>query len=791
MIKALFEYFFQKRLENKQKLEYQKRLEFEENVDRLLQNDYESDEEIEQTQVKLDFYKDINDESWEHTYNREAIKTLDKKEYRNTTRHKRYDGVVIPGQRLRETTRFIEVRMSDYLIPDRLRKSFDFKKQPQLIVNDFMSSQTHHFLIEELNEQNYKGKMRYCLYIEEIQMEICFDRYRIDRAFFENKGEYLRLKIDGASELRPSLGIGDSIQVSDLFVSKTHKQVHEGIIHRVEMDGILVKFHNDFHYTHDRKDYRIEFFFSRAPLIRQQFALDQVTSKDGLGLDFLFPKENVIHNSLILNATLSKNENILINGVESDFYNKSLNIYQKKAVINVLRAESRPLPYIIYGPPGSGKTQTVVECIEQIAKKISWSRIIVAAPSNSAANLIVQKLVNYGRFKTNEFVRFVSYNQIISDAIPENIKQFCATIDIGHEKGDLYDSDKTEEGFPKLSKMKIIKYKICISTLSNLGPLMNIRFKREHFTHVIIDEAGQSVETETMIPLSFLSNRGQVILAGDPKQLNPIINSQVAKICGFEKSLLERLSEHKFYQPIYGPNKNEFDCKFVTKLKKNYRSLPSILKVYSKLFYDDELNPEINDENSREIKLLQSIEPILWNRSSANKKCGIYFVNVNGKNMRILGSTSLFNNQEAARLFLFTCKLKRLGISMKSVGIITPYALQVKALRKIINESMPDNCDAIKVGSVEEFQGQERDIILISTVRTTRTFTSNDPSQNTAGLGFLQSGKRTNVAISRARALLIVFGKEAILSHDENWKYLIEYTKENGTYVTENVITTL
>jgi RNA helicase armi len=229
-----------------------------------------------------------------------------------------------------------------------------------------------------------------------------------------------------------------------------------------------------------------------------------------------------------------------------------------------------------------------------------------------------------------------------------------------------------EEGFPSLSKFKIIKYKIIISTLSNLGPLMHIRFKREHFTHVIIDEAGQSVETETMIPLSFLDNRGQVVLAGDPKQLSPIITSQVAKICGFEKSLLERLSEHKFYQPTYGPNNDEFDCKFVTKLKTNYRALPSILKVYSKLFYNDELEPAINDTDSRELVLLNSVESILWSRSTADKKCGIYFVNVvDGKNMRMPGSTSLFNNQEASRLFLFVCRLKRLGIPMKSVGIVS------------------------------------------------------------------------------------------------------------------------
>lgn len=89
----------------------------------------------------------------------------------------------------------------------------------------------------------------------------------------------------------------------------------------------------------------------------------------------------------------------------------------------------------------------MVECIEQIAKKISWSCIIVATPSNSAANLIVQKLADSGLFKVNEIVRFVSYNQILSDSIPENLKQYCASIDIGHEKGELYNSVSNFKSF--------------------------------------------------------------------------------------------------------------------------------------------------------------------------------------------------------------------------------------------------------------------------------------------------------------------------------------------------------
>lgn len=779
MISTVFQYFMQKRLD-KEKNEAQKRLEFEELVNRLQQgDDAVSDKTITTNVINKNF---DDEESWNHEYSKEAINSVDKIQFRYTTCHKKFRNDLIPGQKVNKSTRFIEVKFPEFLIPDAFRNSFDFKKQTQLLLRDLMSSQTYHFLVEELNEENYKAKMRHCLYLEEIEMEICFERYRIDRAHFENRGEYLRLKVEGASDLRPSLGIGDTIHAIDAFNMNNNAQPYEGFIHRVEQDGVLVKFHTDFHYNHDRKDCSIDFHFSRSQFKRQQFALDQVLSKYKLGLDFLFPKTDIMHKNLIMDASLSDNGKILINGVESDFYCKSLNIYQKTSVVNVLRGESRPLPYIIYGPPGSGKTQTIVECINQIATKIKWSRLIVAAPSNSAANLIVQKLANSGLYKNGDFVRFVSYNQVVSDSIPEDLKQYCATIDIGHEKGVYYDDAHSDDDFPKLSKFKIIKYKICISTLSNLGLLMHIRFKPDHFTHAIIDEAGQSVETETLIPLSFLDNRGQVVLAGDPKQLNPIITSQLAKFCGFEKSLLERLSEHKFYQPIYGDDKKDFDGRFVTKLKKNYRSLPMILKVYSKLFYNDELEAEINDEDSREIGILNLVEPILWNKTSADKKCGIYFVNVDGQNMQILGSKSWFNNQEAGRLFLFLCKLKRLGIDMKNVGVITPYALQVKNLRRIIAESMPD-CD-LKVGSVEEFQGQERDIILVSTVRTKRSVSAIDQR---FGLGFLESAKRTNVAISRARALLVIFGKEEALKQEENWRNLIEYTKDKGTFVTENV----
>lgn len=328
-----------------------------------------------------------------------------------------------------------------------------------------------------------------------------------------------------------------------------------------------------------------------------------------------------------------------------------------------------------------------------------------------------------------------------------------------------------------------------------------MKFSQDNFTHVIIDEAGQTIESETLIPISFLSKtNGQVILAGDPKQLGPVLINQISKLCGFDKSFLERLSEHTYYQPIYGSDRVSFDRRFVTKLKMNYRSIPSILGIYNNQFYGGELEAKVDDKNSAEMKCLRQIDDILWNRGSADPSCGVYFINVShGRNLRSAESSSWLNNEEASAIYLFICKLKQKGISLSDVGIvgtkfpiffvdfnflffkITPYALQVKNLKRIIKDTMPDA--DLKVGTVEEFQGQERKIILVSTVRTHTKHLQTDEQFN---LGFLQCSKRMNVAISRARALLVVFGKESLLSLDANWRYLIQYTKAKQTFVGEN-----
>lgn len=221
-----------------------------------------------------------------------------------------------------------------------------------------------------------------------------------------------------------------------------------------------------------------------------------------------------------------------------------------------------------------------------------------------------------------------------------------------------------------IPKSFIGKHKVYISTLSALGPLMHLKFKPNHFTHVIIDEAGQAVESDTIIPFSFLNyNHAQVIMAGDPKQLGPVTTSNISKEFQYERSFLERLSHHPFYLKTYGPNHNEYDGRFLTKLRKNYRSLPSIMKIYNDLYYDSELEAVVKDESSNESLVLSCLDNILWNRGSAVDKCGVYFHNVNGMNARTSESPSWFNEAEAGKIGVFLSNLLNNKISPNDIGI--------------------------------------------------------------------------------------------------------------------------
>lgn len=203
---------------------------------------------------------------------------------------------------------------------------------------------------------------------------------------------------------------------------------------------------------------------------------------------------------------------------------------------------------------------------------------------------------------------------------------------------------------------------------------MQIDFPENHFSHVIIDEAGQTIEPESVMPMTLLSkNSGQVVLAGDPKQLGPICVSPFSKTLKLDSSMLERLlTKDPHFAPTFGPDGRDYNPKLVTKLKKNYRSLPSVLQLYNDLFYQSELEGTVTDTDSPEAGMLSLVEDILYNRNTANAKCGVYFVNiVRGVNRKVPESCSWYNQAEIDAVFSFLCKLHSNDISFEDIGVVS------------------------------------------------------------------------------------------------------------------------
>jgi helicase MOV-10 len=269
--------------------------------------------------------------------------------------------------------------------------------------------------------------------------------------------------------------------------------------------------------------------------------------------------------------------------------------------------------------------------------------------------------------------------------------------------------------------------------------------KRGHFSHIFLDEAGQASEPESMISVSNFCNRDTVVvLAGDPMQLGPVIFSRDAESYGLGKSYLERLFECESY--------DSGDENYVTKLIRNYRCHPEILHLPSTLFYEGELIAckESNDD-STSLMTLTNLLP--------GKNFPVLFFGIQGCDEREANNPSWFNRIEASKVVEIVKKLATRGnLSDSDIGVITPYRQQVLKLKKALdNIDMPD----IKVGSVEQFQGQERKVIIVSTVRSTIKHNDFD---RVHCLGFLSNPRRFNVAITRAISLLIITGNPHIIS---------------------------
>ncbi|KAK3102564.1 hypothetical protein FSP39_012227 [Pinctada imbricata] len=656
----------------------------------------------------------------------------------------------------------------DWIVPsERPRRKFGKKKSklplypvPNDIRNFVVEGgdpvELFPFLEEELKAENYGNRFRVLLYLEEIQKELEMQEFDMERVCLRPFNEFLALNVPGVAEGRPPLIVGDKVRLTDPV--HPGSLAYEGSVEDIIGADVLLRFIKVFHDNYTGKDYNVQFMLNRTPIRRSHHAIEIASNRKD---NILFPRKLLPKNPLYVYQLTSSEQgdafplfnkqSDTLEQMDLQFINQNLNDRQKSAVCRIFQGCGRPLPYILFGPPGTGKTITLVEIILQVFSKLSHSRILVCAPSNSAADLITLRLHQSGMVKVSDMIRLYAASKSKEDVL-EAIHPYF-----------IYGSDLDLE----------IHYRIIVCTCTSAGTLNTVDIREGHFTHVFVDEAGYATEPECMVPLNFASkNEGQVVLSGDPMQLGPVIMSKWARHYGLCQSYLERLTQ----QPLYQRNEDTFadhgcyDPLLVTKLVDNFRSHEAILSLSSRLFYDNEL------QFMADKKLTHSL--CGWNMLP-RKDFPVIFHGVKGQDLREGDNPSWFNASEALQVVKYVqglLKATEFNINSDDIGIITPYRKQVEKIRLLIKKF---GMDEIRVGSVEEFQGQQRKVIIISTVRANERLIGHDKRLT---LGFLSNPKRFNVAISRAQALLIVIGNPFVLSTDEYWRVLIQYCIEHGAY---------
>lgn len=430
-----------------------------------------------------------------------------------------------------------------------------------------------------------------------------------------------------------------------------------------------------------------------------------------------------------------------------------LNASQEKAVNGVLWAKDVA---VVHGPPGTGKTTTLVEAIFETLRR--ESQVLVCAQSNMAVDWISEKLVDRGinvlrignPTRVNDkmlsftyerrFEAHPDYPQLwsIRKAIRE-LRQQRKHADSWHQKMDRLKSRATELEL-RIRSSLFGEARVIASTLTGAA---NRVLEGEKYSTLFIDEAAQALEAACWIAIR---KAGRVILAGDHCQLPPTVKSIMALKGGLGKTLMERIVENK--------------PETVTLLKMQYRMNEQIMKFSSEWFYHGmvESAPTVSHRG-----ILDYDTPMMW----------IDTAECDGKE-EFVGENFGRINRAEAELTLQTLqqyfeKIGKQRILEESidVGIISPYRAQVQLLRKELRkrEFFRPYRHLLTVNTVDGFQGQERDIILISLVR------SNDGGD----IGFLRDLRRMNVAITRARMKLIILGSSETMTSHPFYKKLYEY----------------
>lgn len=442
-----------------------------------------------------------------------------------------------------------------------------------------------------------------------------------------------------------------------------------------------------------------------------------------------------------------------------------LNTSQQKAVQKVLCAREVA---IVHGPPGTGKTTTLVEAIGETLRR--EAQVMVCAQSNAAVDWICEQLMARGisvlrignPMRVSDSLLAATYERryeshpdytelwAIRKGIRETIARLSGNRISGTERASAQNHlnklrNRGTELEIRINEELFAQSRVIASTL--IGTSSRV-LERMHFPTLFIDEAAQAFEAACW---AAIRHADRVIFAGDHKQLPPTIKCREAERAGLSRTLMEVVARCK-------PT-----C--VELLTTQYRMHSAIMQFSSQWFYHGRLvaAPECADRT-----IVPIDPPLIW-IDTANLG---YEEEQNQLNQSRLNANEGILLVETLKLYVNQLGMDRLINERVDFGIISPYKSQVQLLRRLVKQDkeLRPLLPYITVNTVDGFQGQERDVILISMVR------GNDEGR----IGFLGDLRRMNVAITRARMKLIILGDTSTLSHTPFYRRLIEHVTEHG-----------
>ncbi|KAI8595413.1 hypothetical protein EDD21DRAFT_391322 [Dissophora ornata] len=660
----------------------------------------------------------------------------------------------------------------------------------------------------DLSADCYASRLLPLLQVEQHLMEedvSSYNLFMVEIKLYDAASNYFQIQVGGLSEKCPLLLRGDAIIVRQVTNGAFTGIEYRTFVHGTNMRSNSVYIHLPISTSpslvHER--WNVQFKVSNSKIREmyravagvQEFigyhphnpAIDGERDQSYSPRSFLFPS---VHDA---------KPRVKLPNLTLEFVDPSLNWEQKATVQSIVRNDYGLVPFIISGPPGTGKTKTLAETALQILMNDTQSRILITAPSHSACDTIMNRLIPY--LKPQYLLRLNDPTRTFAE-VPAQIMPYC------------YGSDYFT--MPPLDDL--LRFRIVVCTCADAGLLISSGAsnqslreylthkglandgdpKRSHWTHLLIDEAAQAIEPETGIPLLCILEETeippQIVLCGDHQQLGPR-----TFLPELQMSFLERLitteplySDHpqsrQFARPKAAagtlPKKSKSkDMKYLEKtipcfanLVQNYRCHPKMLMMPSAMFYNDTLVASAD-----EAKITSMLGcPIL-----PNPECPITFVGVNGVDAsHVEEAVSWYNQEEAEKVAsliesLFTHSKEEddpFKVKMSEIGVIAPFREQVKVLRQLLRSR---GYASVNVGTVEDYQGQEYRIMFISTTRSRAKYLDQDVRQ---GLGLVHFRKRFNVALTRAMAMMVIVGNPELLVLDEHWAEYLHFSLRSGAY---------